>query len=264
MMERKRDRYFQHQTAKLVAITEPLVDEQKLSAEEFVVYAARVSNPPNQLNMMSSQKLLQYLIKHGHWSPFEMVAATVEIKTTRDIARQLIRHRSFSFQEFSQRYAEVSDEELDIIRESRFPDPKNRQKSYPVEDQDQITGAVNETTKSGSVSFPITAGAATAYFNDAQTRVSKTAVQCYRTAISYGIAREQARVLLPEGLTPSTLYMAGNLRSWIHYLQSRLPEHMGAQEEHRDIAFKIKQELKTRFPIIDSIVNDSEHTNGTI
>lgn len=209
-------------TARLVAITQPLVEECQ-HAEEFVAFAARVSNPGNQANSETAPRLLDYLERNGHWSPFEMATATVEIVTTRDIARQILRHRSFSFQEFSQRYAEV-----DLTwwpREARMQDASNRQNSHPATD----------------------VGLSEAWQRK-QTEVMGAAIQAYTWAIGNGIAKEQARAVLPEGLTPSTLYMSGTFRSWLHYLEQREAE--GTQKEHREVAQAIRAELADAAPLI--------------
>lgn len=178
-------------------------------AEDLIGYCARVSNPKNQENFDTSEKLLRYCIREQHWSIFEMVHVVMEIKTTRDIARQILRHRSFSFQEFSQRYAKVS--EPFEFRETRLQDNQNRQNSIETDD-------------------PILDQA----WEDLQANVMWVAAENYKRALELGIAKEQARALLPEGLTPSTLYMAGSLRSWIHYCDLRRGN--GTQKEHREVA----------------------------
>jgi len=183
----------------------------KHSALDLVAYCARVSNPENQMNMETSEKLVKYLMKHKHWSPLEMISACLEIETTRDIARQILRHRSFSFQEFSQRYADPT-QELDFeIREARLQDPKNRQNSIETDDE-----------------------ALQALWEDKQRNVIIAAQDAYTWAISNGIAKEQARAVLPEGNTVSRLYVNGTLRSWIHYIELRGAN--GTQKEHMDIA----------------------------
>lgn len=189
-------------------------------AEQKIAYMARVSNPSNQDNQETAGKLISYLIKHKHWSPFEMVNVCMEIETTRDIARQILRHRSFSFQEFSQRYAKALDMELS---ETRLQDPKNRQNSIEV---DNLT-----------LDY--------AWFN-LQNKVAETAENAYNEALELGIAKEVARKVLPEGLTMSRMYMNGSLRSWIHYVDIRTgPE---TQKEHREIAQQCKAILKELFP----------------
>ena len=193
---------------KLVAHTQPV----GMSFKELVVYCARVSNPANQDNHSTSDKLFDYLVKHKHWSPLEMVHVTMEINTTRDIARQILRHRSFAFQEFSQRYAEVDTQLFLEKREARMQDMKNRQNSIELVDDFELQP----------------------WFEEAQKDVWAVATQKYKWALSKGIAKEQARALLPEGLTPSRLYMAGSLRSWIHYCELRVAN--GTQKEHQLIA----------------------------
>lgn len=193
-------------------------------ANELVAYTARVSNPTNQNNTKTASKLLKYLIKHEHWSPFEMVHMTLEIKCTRDISRQILRHRSFSFQEFSQRYAESEDFET---RETRLQDTKNRQNS--LETDDQIL---------------------TEKWNMKQREVINLSKKIYNWALDNGIAKEQARAVLPEGNTETTLYMAGSLRSWIHYCQLRMGEE--TQKEHREVAQKCWEHIAIHFPDVHS------------
>lgn len=207
----------------LIGITKPVMEG---TAADLVSYTARVSNPANQNNKETAGKLLKYLIKEKHWSPFEMVHLTMEIKTTRDISRQIIRHRSFSFQEFSQRYAKATD--FVIHREPRLQDLKNRQNSvYP--DNDDI--------------IPLSLA-----FTRMQREVVELAQKNYEAALELGIAKEQARALLPEGLTETTLYMAGSLRSWIHYVDLRAGN--GTQEEHKIIAEKCKEIILHHFPVL--------------
>jgi thymidylate synthase (FAD) len=196
-------------SVKLVSVSIPQIQGCE-TLKDLVAYCARVSNPANQLNHATSAKLFAYLIEHKHWSPFEMVSITVEIGTTRDIARQMLRHRSFSFQEFSQRYAEVRAIEP-VIREARLQDAKNRQNSLPNEDPDLQRD-----------------------WETAQRAVWALAHAEYHRFLKRGLAKEQARALLPEGLTPSTLYMAGTLRSWIHYVELRTGGE--TQAEHREVA----------------------------
>ena len=193
------------------------------SAQEMVAFCARVSNPDNQMNSETSTGLIKYLIKHKHWSPFEMVSACLEIKTTRDIARQILRHRSFSFQEFSQRYAVATDFET---REARMQDPVNRQNSVVTDDPeiqeewDKIQDNVIDLTKAA-----------------------------YNRALDLGIAKEQARAVLPEGLTASTMYVNGTLRSWIHYIELR--SENGTQKEHMEIAKEVGRVISKIFPVIN-------------
>ena len=196
--------------------------------QDMVAYCARVSNPANQHNQDSNPKLLQYLIKNQHWSPFEMVSICLEINTTRDIARQILRHRSFSFQEFSQRYAQVN--ESFVTREARLQDHKNRQNSIAIEDQQLQTE-----------------------WDQRQGALAEQAKETYEWAIEKGIAKEQARAVLPEGMTPSRLYVNGTLRSWIHYVQVRTEK--GAQKEHRDIAFSAAEAIAPLFPLVSEFVS---------
>jgi len=204
---------------RLVGITQPV---EPGTANDLVAYAARVSNPTNQNNTATAPKLLKYLMEHQHWSPFEMVSLTMEIKTTRDISRQILRHRSFSFQEFSQRYAEATEFE---DRECRLQDEKNRQNSIETDNQDTIE-----------------------WWDTVQRNVIWAANNRYTEALKKGIAKEQARALLPEGLTGTTLYMAGTLRSWIHYCQLRSAH--GTQKEHMQIAQECWKIISEHFPDI--------------
>jgi thymidylate synthase (FAD) len=191
-------------------------------AEDLIAHMARVSNPKSQENPENSDRLIRYLIKHQHWSPLEMVNICMEIKTTRDIARQILRHRSFSFQEFSQRYAEATDWDLS---EARLQDTKNRQNSLETDDKELAR-----------------------WWQDEQQSLIKAAKTSYTNALQLGIAKEVARKVLPEGLTMSTMYMNGTLRSWIHYVQLRCgPE---TQKEHREVAQKCKEVLEGICPVI--------------
>jgi thymidylate synthase (FAD) len=204
--------------------TEDIASDGIDNAQELVAFCARVSNPSNQLNTETSEKLIKYLIKNAHWSPLEMVSACLEIETTRDIARQMLRHRSFSFQEFSQRYANpVKDLEF-IIRDARLQDPKNRQNSIENEDV-KITKAWKEK----------------------QENLISEATNAYNWAIENGIAKEQARSVLPEGNTVSRLYMNGTLRSWIHYIELRSAN--GTQKEHMEIAIACAEVINKIFPM---------------
>ena len=200
-------------------------------AQELIAYCARVSNPANQFNTDTSEKLIRYLIKHQHWSPLEMVSACCEIVTTRDIARQILRHRSFSFQEFSQRYADPTAEldEAFVLREARFQDTKNRQNSVELDMADEAQKLL-------------------AYeWERAQKRVLYAVKKEYKWAIDNGIAKEQARAVLPEGLTVSRMYMNGTLRSWIHYMELRAAN--GTQKEHREIAVACANAIAAIFPM---------------
>ena len=192
---------------------------------DLVAYCARVSNPSNQNNKETNEKLVKYLIKHKHWSPLEMVSVCLEIETTRDIARQILRHRSFSFQEFSQRYADVREVKDDwSLREARMQDPSNRQNSIPCE---------NDYIKER--------------WEEEQLKVIKQADIAYKWAIYNGIAKEQARVVLPEGLTQSRMYVNGTLRSWVHYIELR--RENGTQQEHMDIAVSCAEVISQIFPM---------------
>ena len=204
--------------------TEDIANDGIDNAQELVAFCARVSNPSNQLNTETSENLIKYLIKNAHWSPLEMVSACLEIETTRDIARQMLRHRSFSFQEFSQRYANpVKDLEF-IIRDARLQDPKNRQNSIENEDE-EISKAWKEK----------------------QENLINEATNAYNWAIENGIAKEQARSVLPEGNTVSRLYMNGSLRSWIHYIELRSAN--GTQKEHMEIAIACAEVINEIFPM---------------
>jgi len=219
---------------KLVSYSQPTDEFRNLGiddAQELIAYCARVSNPSNQFNSETSEKLIRYLVKHAHWSPLEMVSACVEITTTRDIARQILRHRSFSFQEFSQRYADPTKDLKFVTREARLQDPKNRQNSVEVEDQ--------------------------LLQNDwyrAQQRVIYAAQREYEWAIANGIAKEQARAVLPEGLIESRLYMNGTLRSWIHFIELRSGN--GTQKEHQLIALACAKAIAAIFPMSESLVQN--------
>jgi len=193
------------------------------NAQDLVAYCARVSNPDNQLNTETSEKLIRYLIKHGHWSPLEMVSVCLEIETTRDIARQILRHRSFSFQEFSQRYA-VADVEFEN-REARLQDTVNRQNSLETQDE-----------------------ALKRHWDLQQRQVQNYARSAYEWALARGIAKEQARTVLPEGMTASRLYMQGTLRSWVHYIELRSGN--GTQKEHQQVAKACADALQPIFPMI--------------
>ena len=202
------------------------------NAQELIAFCARVSNPGNQNNKETSEKLVKYLIKNRHWSPLEMVNACIEIETTRDIARQILRHRSFSFQEFSQRYADPTKDLSFETRDARLQDPKNRQNSIELSEEDR---RLNED------------------FRMRQMLVCRQARETYEWAIENGIAKEQARAVLPEGMTVSRLYMNGTLRSWVHYIDLRSAN--GTQKEHQDIAIACAREIARIFPIMTDISN---------
>jgi thymidylate synthase (FAD) len=211
---------------KLISYSKPHDSVQGL--QDLVAYCARVSNPANQNNTDTNEKLIRYLIKHQHWSPLEMVSLCLEINTTRDIARQILRHRSFSFQEFSQRYA-VADLGFEF-KEARLQDEKNRQNSIET---DNVGLQLNWETQ--------------------QDYVIAAAEKAYRWALEHGIAKEQARAVLPEGNTVSRLYMHGTLRSWVHYIQLRSAN--GTQKEHREIALACADEIEKVFPMIKEFVS---------
>lgn len=217
----------------LVSLSSPSASTDCHSAEEFVAYAARVSNPGNQNNAETAPKLLGYLIRENHWSPFEMVSITMEINTTRDIARQMLRHRSFSFQEFSQRYAVAQNF---TKREARLQDPKNRQNSIELEGMDDFGKGGNKTSDERLYEN----------WNMRQAKVIREAQSAYDWALQQGIAKEQARAVLPEGNTQSVLYMAGTLRSWIHYCDLRMSN--GTQKEHILVAQKCWDVISQHFP----------------
>lgn len=214
-------------TVKLISSSEPSEELRAIGiadALDLVAFCARVSNPSNQLNTETSEKLIRYLIKHKHWSPLEMVSACIEITTTRDIARQILRHRSFSFQEFSQRYADPTKDLNFVYREARLQDPKNRQNS--IETDDEMLKAKWENMQASII------------------QASKLA---YEWAIEHGIAKEQARAVLPEGLMESKLYMNGTIRSWVHYIELR--SENGTQLEHQLIALECAKVISKIFPL---------------
>ena len=203
--------------------------------QELIAYCARVSNPSNQNNEETSERLLSYLAKHKHWSPFEMVSACLEIETTRDIARQILRHRSFSFQEFSQRYANPVDE-LDFrLRETRLQDPKNRQNSIGLDSAENVDLIMEWYKK--------------------QSEAWNAAKNSYEWAIENGIAKEQARAVLPEGMIKSRLYMNGTIRSWIHFIELRSGN--GTQLEHQQIAIECAKAIKEIFPLAEKFIAES-------
>ena len=209
--------------------TEEFVNQGIDDAQELVAYCARVSNPSNQLNTDTSEKLIKYLVKHQHWSPLEMVSACIEITTTRDIARQILRHRSFSFQEFSQRYADPTKDLDFVLRKARLQDTKNRQNSIETDDEDLAL-----------------------WWDEAQQEVIALVRKHYAQAIEHGIAKEQARAILPEGNTVSRLYMNGTLRSWIHFIELRSAN--GTQKEHQEVALACAQVIAQIFPMAANLV----------
>jgi thymidylate synthase (FAD) len=219
---------------KLVSYSQPTEEFRQQNVEDaldLVAYCARVSNPANQFNTETSEKLIKYLIKHQHWSPLEMVSACLEIETTRDIARQMLRHRSFSFQEFSQRYADPTKDLSFVLREARLQDPKNRQNSIVAENL-----------------------ALQAFWETQQKRVLEVAKSAYDWAIENGIAKEQARAVLPEGLTVSRLYMNGTLRSWVHFIELRSAN--GTQKEHQLIAIECAKVIAEVFPMASEFISE--------
>ena len=221
-------------TAKIIAVTQPTISHPNmralLSVDEFIAYVARVSNPGNQNNTLTAPKLLRYLAKHKHWSPFEMVNVVMEINTTRDIGRQILRHRSFSFQEFSQRYADPTKDMGFVTREARLQDTKNRQNSIETDDEKLASD-----------------------WKEYQEFLLQHSEQVYKWAINNGIAKEQARAVLPEGLILSRMYMAGSLRSWIHYCEVRCDP--STQKEHREIAMQAWGEITKQFPSLQDALD---------
>ena len=218
---------------RLVSYSQPtseFADMGIADAQELIAYCARVSNPSNQFNTETSEKLIRYLVKHAHWSPLEMVSACVEIETTRDIARQILRHRSFSFQEFSQRYADPTQNLSFVCREARLQDPKNRQNSVETVDQRLQQDWEHQ-----------------------QQQVIDYARSAYQWAIAKGIAKEQARAVLPEGLTVSRLYMNGTLRSWIHFIELRSAN--GTQKEHQLVALSCAKAIAAIFPMAENLID---------
>jgi thymidylate synthase (FAD) len=217
---------------KLISVSKPsreMYDEGIYDAQELIGFCARVSNPSNQFNTETSEKLIKYLVKHQHWSPLEMVSACLEIETTRDIARQILRHRSFSFQEFSQRYADPTKDLDFVVREARLQDPKNRQNSVVTDDSELQ-----------------------AWWDAKQKFIIETVRSTYAQAIEKGIAKEQARAILPEGNTVSRLYMNGTLRSWVHFIELRSAN--GTQLEHQLVAKECAKAIAEIFPMINDFV----------
>ena len=220
-------------TVKLVSYSQASNEFEDLGltdVQELIAFCARVSNPSNQLNSETSEKLINYLIKNYHWSPLEMVNVCLEIETTRDIARQILRHRSFSFQEFSQRYADPTKDLSFVFKEARLQDNKNRQNSVETN---------NESLKSEWI--------------DKQQKLIDLSLETYKWAIDNGIAKEQARAVLPEGNTVSRMYMNGTLRSWVHYIELRSSN--GTQKEHMEIAKSIAKIISDIFPMMSDFSN---------
>ena len=220
---------------KLVSYSAPSVEmsDEIVNAQDLIAFCARVSNPSNQLNTETSEKLIRYLIKHKHWSPLEMVSACLEIETTRDIARQILRHRSFSFQEFSQRYADPTKDLDFVLREAILQDTKNRQNSVELE---PTIGNANLKEQ----------------WKYHQQRVIDAAKDAYTWAVNNGIAKEQARAVLPEGNTVSRLYMNGTLRSWVHFIELRSAN--GTQKEHRLVAVECAKAISAIFPMAEEFI----------
>ena len=221
---------------KLISFSKPFEPMEGVEdVQDLVAYCARVSNPSNQANKKTAEKLLYYLIKNKHWSPFEMVSACLEIETTRDIARQMLRHRSFSFQEFSQRYADPTEDLEFVTRECRLQDDANRQNSIDIETDPNTQGDQRLTSLIVD-------------WQRKQRGIINQSREAYKWAVENGIAKEQARAVLPEGLTVSRLYMNGTLRSWIHFIDLRCgPE---TQKEHRQVAFACAKVIAEIFPDI--------------
>ena len=220
--------------AKLIGYTQPApgLDVQLDDVQELIAYCAKVSNPKGQASLETSERLLNYLIQHKHWSPFEMASATIEVETTRDIARQFLRHRSFSFQEYSQRYADPQDmDETFVLREARLQDTKNRQNSIDVQDE-----------------------RLSAEWRMRQKDVIYIAKKHYNWAIENGIAKEQARAVLPEGNTVSRVYANGTIRSWIHYVELRAGN--GTQKEHMEVARAVGEAITSIFPMMEGFVDE--------
>lgn len=217
---------------KLISYSKPsreLVNDGLYDVQELIAFCARVSNPSNQFNTETSEKLINYLVKHQHWSPLEMVSACLEVTTTRDIARQILRHRSFSFQEFSQRYADPTKDLDFVLREARLQDTKNRQNSIETSDAELQ-----------------------AWWNAKQQFIINYVKETYAEALEKGIAKEQARAILPEGLTASRMYMNGTLRSWIHFIQVRSGN--GTQKEHMEVAREVAKVIAEIFPLAEQFV----------
>jgi thymidylate synthase (FAD) len=217
--------------------SEALYEQGLVDAQELIAFCARVSNPTNQMNKATSEKLVRYLIKHKHWSPLEMVNVCLEIETTRDIGRQMLRHRSFAFQEFSQRYADPIQHLEFVTREARLQDEKNRQNSVSLSTDPKHLALAKA-------------------WEDKQLEIIALAKASYVWAIENGIAKEQARAVLPEGLTSSRLYMNGTLRSWVHYIELRSGH--GTQKEHMDIAVACANVIATIFPMMPEFIASEE------
>lgn len=221
---------------KLISYSQPtaeVIEEGLDDVQDLVAFCARVSNPSNQFNTETSEKLIKYLVKHKHWSPLEMVSACLEVETTRDIARQMLRHRSFSFQEFSQRYADPTKDLSFVLREARLQDEKNRQNSVELPKTIHGQNIAEE-------------------WNAKQKEILALVTQSYGWAINNGIAKEQARVILPEGNTVSRLYMNGTIRSWIHFIELRSAN--GTQKEHQEVALECAKVIAKVFPLANEFL----------
>lgn len=226
------------QSVKLISMTQPVDGQPFKTAQDLLSYITRVSNPENQKNFDTAEKLIRYCLRKKHWSPFTMIDLTFEIETTRDIGRQILRHKSFDFQEFSQRYADPTQLGM-VTREARMQDLKNRQNSIEIthNDGDRAAILIDE-------------------WNERQLMIIQQAQDFYNWALDNGIAKEQARVLLPEGLTMSRMYMKGSLRSWITYIAIR--ERVETQKEHRQIAKACKAEILKIFPLLSCLSNEND------
>jgi len=223
---------------KLISYSKPsdaMLDLNLRDLQDLIAFCARVSNPSNQLNTETSEKLIGYLVKNAHWSPLEMVSVCLEVETTRDIARQMLRHRSFSFQEFSQRYADPTKDLNFVLREARLQDTKNRQNSVELEDT-----LFDENLKE--------------QWKWLQQDVINSSKKAYEWAVTHGIAKEQARAVLPEGLTVSRLYVNGTLRSWIHFIELRSGN--GTQKEHQQIAVECARVIAKVFPMASEFITE--------
>jgi len=245
-------------SAKIIGVTQPLINQNHpfaapMTVDEFIAYVARVSNPSNQNNTLTATKLLRYLAKHKHWSPLEMVNIVMEIETTRDIARQILRHRSFSFQEFSQRYADPTQSLGFVTREARLQDQKNRQNSIEIDDV-MIDVLVGEDPETGEPLYE--KRSLKSEWLKVQVDLTNAVQAIYNFATKHDIAKEQARAVLPEGLTVSRMYMNGTLRSWIHYCQLRMgPE---TQKEHREVAADAWYQITEVFPSLKDCLDLGE------
>ena len=234
----KYENYWEIADARLLSYSTPTEEYESqglADVQELIAFCARVSNPSNQFNTDTSDKLIRYLVKHQHWSPLEMVSACLEITTTRDIGRQLLRHRSFSFQEFSQRYADPTKDLEFVLRDARLQDTKNRQNSIEID-------VLNDEQRRTAYQWEILQG-----------ELIEKVKSIYTWAIEHGIAKEQARAVLPEGLMSSKLYMNGTLRSWIHFIQLRSAN--GTQKEHIIIAKECAKAIAKIFPMTNEFVS---------